>query len=89
MARARLAGKYKLTEIGDVLMQVVQPYFTVMPSKQTNKTAPYNFRIALFVRDNPALKVAFPTLQRFQSLRFIARFASDSGWQANATMPYS
>ena len=87
VARARLAGKYKLTEIGDVLMQVVQPYFTVMPSKQTNKTAPYNFRIALFVRDNPALKVAFPTLQRFQSLRFIARFASDSGWQANATMP--
>jgi translocation and assembly module TamB len=87
VARARLAGKYKLTEIGDILMQVVQPYFTVMPSKQTNKTAPYNFRIALFVKDNPALKVAFPTLQRFQSLRFIARFSSDSGWQANATMP--
>jgi translocation and assembly module TamB len=87
VARARIAGKYKLTQLGDVFTQAIQPYFSLMPSKQLVKTAPYNFRIGVFVTDNPALKIAFPTLQRFQSLRFIAHFASDSGWQANANMP--
>lgn len=87
IAHARLAGKYKLSQLGDVFTQAVQPYFSIMPSKKVVKTDPYNFRIVLFVTDNPALKVAFPSLQRFQSFRFIARFVSDSGWQANASMP--
>jgi hypothetical protein len=87
VARARLAGKYKLTQIGDVIIQAIQPYFAIMPAKQMVKTDPYNFRLALFVNDNAALKAALPSLQRFQSLRFIARFASDSGWQVNASMP--
>lgn len=87
IARVRLMGKYKLSQIGDILMQAVQPYFSVMESKRAAKVEPYNFRIALFVNDNPALKVAMPSLERFQSLRFIAHFASDSGWQANASMP--
>jgi hypothetical protein len=87
VARARIAGKYKLTQLGTIFMQAVQPYFSIMPPRQLVKTDPYSFRIGLFVRDNPALKLFFPTLQRFQTLRFNATFASDSGWQANASMP--
>lgn len=87
IARARIAGKYKLTQLGTIFQQAVQPYFSVMAPKQMVKTDPYRFRIGLFVTDNPALKVFFPTLQRFQSLRFNAVFNSDSGWQASAHMP--
>jgi translocation and assembly module TamB len=90
VARARLAGRYKLTQLADIFSQAIQPYFSITaPAAQkavADKT-PYNFRLGLFVTDNPALKVAFPTLQRFQHLRLRAHFASDSGWQANGEMP--
>jgi translocation and assembly module TamB len=92
IAKARLVGKYKLTELGDIFMQAIQPYFSVVapaqPVSATKKTpAPYNFRLGLYVKDNPALKAFMPTLQRFETLRLRARFSSDSGWQANAQMP--
>jgi translocation and assembly module TamB len=92
IAKARLVGKYKLTQLGDIFMLAIQPYFSVvapaqsMPAAKTTP-APYNFRLGLFVKDNPALKVFMPTLQRFETLRLRAHFSSDSGWQANAQMP--
>jgi translocation and assembly module TamB len=92
IAKARLVGKYKLTQLGDIFMQAIQPYFSVVAPAQSAPTAktkpdPYNFRVGLFVKDNPALKVFMPTLQRFDVLRLRARFSSDSGWQANAQLP--
>jgi translocation and assembly module TamB len=88
IAKVRLAGKYKLTQLGDIFSQAVQPYFSITPAQQKpSTTTPYNFRLGVYVTDNPALKVAFPTLKRFQSLVLRAHFASDSGWQANARMP--
>jgi translocation and assembly module TamB len=88
VARVRLAGRYKLTELGTIFSQAVQPYFSVTPEqKPASPVTPYNFRLGLFVKDNPALKVAFPMLQRFETLRLRAHFASDSGWQANGEMP--
>lgn len=88
IAKARLAGRYKLTQLGDIFSQAIQPYFSLTPAQRTPPAvAPYNFRLGLYVTDNPALKVALPQLKRFQSLVLRAHFASDSGWQANAHMP--
>jgi translocation and assembly module TamB len=88
VAKIRLAGRYKLTQLGDIFSQAVQPYFSITPAqKVASPITPYNFRVAVYVTDNPALKVAIPMLKRFQSLILRAHFASDSGWQANARMP--
>jgi translocation and assembly module TamB len=102
IAKARLAGKYQLTQLGDIFMQAIQPYFSIIPAAQTTpaakaapkvttkatpKAAPYNFGLWLYVTDNPALKAAVPGLKQFQTLHVNAHFASDSGWQANAQMP--
>ncbi|WP_205511689.1 translocation/assembly module TamB domain-containing protein [Longitalea arenae] len=90
IAKASLTGKYQLTALADVFMQAIQPYFAVMPVKKpaaATPAKPYNFRMTLYARDNPALKVALPTLQRFEWLQLNAHFASDSGWQADAEMP--
>jgi translocation and assembly module TamB len=95
IAKARLVGKYKLTQLGDIFMQAIQPYFAIMPpaakpaavTKATPKADPYNFRVGLYVKDNPALKVFMPALQQFETLRLRGRFSSDSGWQANAQLP--
>lgn len=94
IAKASLAGKYQLTQLGNIFMQAIQPYFSVMPAAQqpavakaTPKTDPYNFRLSVYVKDNAALKAAVPSLKQFQTLHVNAHFASDSGWQANAQMP--
>lgn len=95
IAKARLAGKYQLTQLGDIFMQAIQPYFSIMPAasqpmpkaKPTTKPDPYNFRLWVYVTDNAALKAAIPSLKKFQTLHVNAHFASDSGWQANAQMP--
>jgi hypothetical protein len=91
IAKARLAGKYKLTQLGDIFMQAVQPYFSIMPATQpatAKKTIdPYNFRMWVYVTDNPALKAAMPQLLRFQTLFINGHFSSDSGWRAIARMP--
>jgi translocation and assembly module TamB len=90
IAKFRLAGKYKLTELGTIFMQGLQPYFTITPPSQqkpAQPVKPYNFRMWVYVTDNPTLKVAMPTLQRFQNLFVRGHFSSDSGWQATAKMP--
>ncbi|OQP46943.1 hypothetical protein A4H97_05330 [Niastella yeongjuensis] len=88
IAKARLTGKYKLTQLADVFSQAIQPYFAVMPATQPPpKIEPYNFRIGVYVKDNPALKAMVPTISQFQTLFLTAHFASDSGWQARGNMP--
>ncbi|MBO9199289.1 MULTISPECIES: translocation/assembly module TamB domain-containing protein [Niastella] len=88
IAKARLTGKYKLTQIGDIFSQAIQPYFAVMSATQPPpKVEPYNFRIGVYVKDNPALKAMVPTITQFQTLFLTAHFSSDSGWQARGNMP--
>lgn len=88
IARARLMGKYKLTQMGDVFSRAIQPYFAVMPATQPPPAlAPYNFSIRVYAKDNPALRAMLPTLSQFESLFLNAHFSSDSGWQARGNMP--
>jgi translocation and assembly module TamB len=88
IAKARLTGKYKLSQMGDIFSQAIQPYFAVMPATQPPpKVAPYNFRIGVYVKDNPALKAFLPALTKFETLFLTAHFSSDSGWEARGRMP--
>jgi translocation and assembly module TamB len=87
VASASIHGKYKLSEIGTVFQQAIQPYFAIMAAKDTVGTAPYDFSVMLSVADNPAIKVFVPSIERFQSLRFNSHFTSTNGWNATAEMP--
>ncbi|AEW02073.1 protein of unknown function DUF490 [Niastella koreensis GR20-10] len=88
IAKARLMGKYKLSQMGDIFSQAIQPYFAVMPATQPPPVvAPYNFRIGVYVKDNPALKAMLPTISQFETFYLNAHFSSDSGWEARGVMP--
>jgi translocation and assembly module TamB len=88
IAKARLMGKYKLSQMGDIFSQAIQPYFAVMPATQPPPAvAPYNFRIGVYVKDNPALKAMLPTISQFETFFLNAHFSSDSGWEARGGMP--
>ena len=88
IGQAGIAGRYKLTELGTVFMNTVQPYFSIMDSVQADTvTQPYNFRVYALLLDNPAVIALMPGVQQLQDLHLDAHFNSDSSWRANITTP--
>jgi Uncharacterized protein conserved in bacteria len=88
IGHAGIAGKYKLTELGTVFMNTVQPYFSIMDSVQADSVIqPYNFRVYAMLLDNPAVVALMPGIQQLQDLTLDAHFNSDSSWRATVTSP--
>ncbi|MEO6682723.1 MAG: translocation/assembly module TamB domain-containing protein, partial [Ginsengibacter sp.] len=85
---AALEGKYKLTELGDVFQQVIDPYFSISEKKNVKKLAPYSFSINAAVVENPHLKTFLPELKRMDRITLDGQFASDSGWQMKLNSPF-
>ena len=53
---ASLEGNYKLTELGTIFQQAIQPYFAIAPASSVIARSPYDFTLNAYVLDNPALK---------------------------------
>ena len=85
---ARLEGKYRLTQLGAVLQQAVQPYFAVAGNSNNARLEPYDFTINAYVLDNPALKVFVPGLTQLDSVSLQAHFSSENSWKASLKAPY-
>jgi len=84
---AQLNGHYKLTEIGTVFNQLIEPYFSTVHSDKKIKTSPYDFSIALNIRNGAILKELLPTLERLDPIRFQGKFNSEKGWNADLNSP--
>ena len=84
---ASLQGKYKLTEIGNVFQQAVEPYFSTANPDSTLIKTPYDFTFNAFIIDKPALKVLVPGLERMDSISLQSRFSTNNGWNASLKAP--
>ncbi len=84
---AKLEGQYKLTELGYVFQQAIQPYFAVMPAATIKKLQPYDFTLNAYVMDNPALKLFVPNLERMDSVSFTSHFSDQNSWTAYLKAP--
>jgi hypothetical protein len=89
LMNARLEGEYKLTQLGNVFQQTIQPYFAVGSGDSTSSDArePYDFTFNAFVVDNPAIKVFIPALEGMDSITIRSRFSDSSGWNAEIKAP--
>lgn len=84
----QLSGNYKLTQLGSVFHQAVQPYFAVMSdSGKAIKTDPYNFTFAGSIINKPVIKTFLPDLTRLETVNFDGRFSSTDGWNINLLAP--
>jgi len=84
VATARLEGKYKLTQLPDVLMQAIGRYYTIGgPQEKKIQTDPYDFTINAFVTDRPLLHSLAPGLKRIRGAGLQSRFSSQQGIEAN------
>ena len=85
---ATIKGQYKLTQLGDVFQQAINPYFSTGTEKNTAKIDPYHFTIRAGVIDNPALRAFLPALTELKPITLNGNFASDSGWDLMIKSPY-
>ncbi len=85
---ASIDGKYKLTQLGNVFQQAIDPYYATGKAKNTAKLAPYNFTINAAVIDNKALHALMPAINELRTINMHANFTSDSGWSMYLKSPH-
>ena len=84
---AKLEGKYKLTELGNIFQQAIQRYFAIVPGDSIITREPYDFTLNAYILDNPALKVFVPGLEKIDSVSFQSHFSDQNGWTALLKAP--
>ena len=85
---ASIKGKYKLTQIGDIIRQSIHPYYALSAKEDTVTVAPYDFVVNASVIDNKTLHAFLPTLTELRTITMKANFSSDSGMAMYLKSPY-
>jgi translocation and assembly module TamB len=86
IAYVKLAGNYKLTELGAVFQQSIQPYFNITPVSTTAAVSPYAFTLNASIVNTLPLKALIPALENSDSMHLESRF-SNAGWNASLSAP--
>ena len=88
---AEIKGKYKLTQLADVIQQSIDPYFSLSGKKKSdsyrNKVYEHDFTITVKAFDNPALRAFLPDLKKIDSINITAGFSTAAGMNASVSAP--
>ena len=88
IANAQLAGKYRIGDLGNIIQNNIDPYFSVAPGKGLKPVQPYDFSFNADVVYSPVLSSFMPGLKNAETINAQGRLATDSGMQASVTAPY-
>ncbi|HEY8688919.1 MAG TPA: translocation/assembly module TamB domain-containing protein, partial [Chitinophagaceae bacterium] len=84
---AEIKGRYKLTQMADIIQQSIDPYFSLTGKKNTSKVDDHDFTITAKAFDNPALRAFLPDLKKIDSINIAASFSTASGMNAAVSAP--
>ncbi|HEY1006233.1 MAG TPA: translocation/assembly module TamB, partial [Sphingobacteriaceae bacterium] len=76
---ADLNGRYRLTEIGNVLTNQVNRHFRIGDGRELPVSAPHEFTLTAHVTNRPVLQTFIPSLTRMESADFRATVNSTTG----------
>lgn len=85
IANAQLTGQFQLTDLGNIIINNIQPYFSITPSATLAKVQPYDIHFTADVTYSPILGAFVPGLTAMQPLHAEGRLATGQGMQANLT----
>lgn len=85
VANASIKGQYKLTDLGNIIINNIQPYFSITPSTTIARVAPYNINFTADVVYSPILGAFVPGLTAMQPMHAEGKLATGQGMQANVT----
>ena len=84
---ADLKGRYKLTEMGLIMQNAIEPYFSTDTIAVEKKLSPYDFTINAQLINKPILKVFADSLQKLDTVTMQSHFSNDKGWNATINAP--
>jgi translocation and assembly module TamB len=88
IANAQLAGKYRFADLGNIIQNNINPYFSITGSTAPKPVQPYNFSFTADVVYSPILGSFMPGLKDAQTIHAEGRLATGQGMQAAVTAPY-
>lgn len=88
IANAQLAGKYRFADLGSIIQNNIEPYFSIGGNKGRITVQPYNFSFSADVVYSPVLEAFMPGLKNAQTIHTQGRLATNEGMQAVLTAPY-
>ncbi|MBS1563483.1 MAG: translocation/assembly module TamB, partial [Bacteroidetes bacterium] len=75
IADLHLYGQYRLTQLGDIFTQVINPYYTISDSLKKKPVDSYNFFINASVVDGPMLRTLVPDLKKLSPVTLTGHFS--------------
>ncbi|HEX6182175.1 MAG TPA: translocation/assembly module TamB domain-containing protein [Chitinophagaceae bacterium] len=87
VARLGIEGEYKLTQLGNVFQNLVQPHFAIVPNYKTVPVDNYDFSVYARLLDKPFWRAFMPDLKRMDNLVMRGSFSNSRGWQLTASSP--
>jgi hypothetical protein len=84
IANVNVSGQYRISDLGNIIQNTIQPYFSVKPAATAATPAPYNFNFDADVVYSPILSSFMPGLTTMEPLHASGNFVS--GGQMNAVL---
>lgn len=75
-ANAKIAGDYKLTQVGTALSNTIAKYYNANPSAPKKTTDPQQFDFSLKIDNDPVVQKLLPQLTRFEPIEISGAFNS-------------
>ncbi|HYO21355.1 MAG TPA: hypothetical protein VER36_03050, partial [Flavisolibacter sp.] len=85
VASAQLSGQYRLTDMGSIIQNTIQPYFSVTPYTPVASVQPYNISFTADLVYSPVLAAFVPGLKSLEPVHAEGRLATGQGMQAVVT----
>lgn len=76
---AKIAGKYKLTEVGTALQETINKYYNTGSAKTKVKYSPQNFTFQAVITKTPLLTQFVPDLKQLDPIKLSGSFNSKAG----------
>ncbi|MCW3073036.1 MAG: hypothetical protein JWP69_105 [Flaviaesturariibacter sp.] len=87
IANASLQGQYRFSDLGFIIQNNINPYFSVSNSTKTYNVQPYNFTFTADVVNSPALSAFVPGLNISEPIHAEGSLATGQGLQAVVNTP--
>jgi hypothetical protein len=87
IANARMEGQYRLADLGSIIQNNIQPYFTVSTDKKIVNVKPYDFNFSADISNSPFISAFVPGLQILEPIHAEGSLATGQGLQAAVSTP--
>lgn len=84
---AALTGKYNVLQLGTVIQQSIQPYYSLVPNYKIVPVDTYDFSLNAYINNGPLLKTFVPGLGHLEPVALRAHFATNEGFQTYINTP--